>query len=50
MIILNKAMKNYKYSKKELSNIHYDKIDYPSLDINVSLDIRENNSNDLFRR
>ena len=33
-------------SKKELLNIQYDKIDYPTLDINDSLNIRENNSND----
>ena len=33
-------------SKKELLNIQYDKIDFPILDINDSLNIRENNSND----
>ena len=33
-------------SKKELLNIQYEKIDYPTLDINDSLNIRENNSND----
>lgn len=34
------------YSKKELLNNQYDKIDYPTLDFNDSLNIRENNSND----
>ena len=33
-------------SKKEFLNIQYGKIDYPTLDINDSLNIRENNSND----
>ena len=33
-------------SKKEFLNIQYDKVDYPTLDINDSLNIRENNSND----
>jgi len=34
------------YSKKELLNNQYNKIDYPTLDFNDSLNIRENNSND----
>ena len=33
-------------SKNEILNIQYDKIDYPTLDINDSLNIRENNLND----
>jgi len=33
-------------SKKEFLNIQYDKVGYPTLDINDSLNIRENNSND----